>query len=227
LELTNDRTILDWVQGYEIPFSHTPPPYQAPTQKWSQKEIILISHEIDKLKTLGAISACVCSKDQFTSPIFFVPKPNGSYRFNLNLKYLNQYICTEHFKLEDIRTACKLMIKDYYMATIDLREAYFSVPISENLKKYLRFMFNGQLYQFNALAYGLCTTPFVFTKIIRPISTYLRENNVILTTYLDDILIFGHSETVCKNNLTLACSILQDLGFVMNEDKCVLHHHYI
>jgi hypothetical protein len=214
--------ILDWVQGYEIPFHCTPPPSHGCTQLFSKNETNLISQEIEKLKALGAVSECSFTENQFTSPIFLVQKPNGSYRFILNLKKLNQYIDTEHFKLEDIRTACKLMTKDCYMATVDLREAYFSVPISENSKKYLRFKFNGQLYTFNVLPYGLCTAPFVFTKLIRPISTYLRNNNVLLTCYLDDILIFGNSEKTCKDNVTLACNLLQDLGFVINFEKCVL-----
>lgn len=108
------------------------------------------------------------------------------------------------------------------MVSLDLREAYFSVPISENSKKYLRFYFDECLYQFNALPYGLCTAPFVFTKIIRPISTYLRNCDVILTCYLDDILLFGNSEKDCTNNLTLTCNILQDLGFVINFEKSAL-----
>lgn len=41
----------------------------------------------------------------------------------LNLKKLNSFIDTEHFKLEDTRTACKLMSKDCFMASIDLKEA--------------------------------------------------------------------------------------------------------
>ncbi|CAK1588904.1 unnamed protein product [Parnassius mnemosyne] len=41
---------------------------------------------ISKLKSLGAISECNTTKDQFISKIFLTRKPNGDNRFILNLK---------------------------------------------------------------------------------------------------------------------------------------------
>lgn len=214
--------MLGWLQGYDIPFSEIPPSHDTEPQHWPKSEKEIISSEIKKLILLGAISECSYCADQFTSPIFLVPKPNGSFRFILNLKKLNQYINTEHFKLEDIRTACKLMSKNCYMASIDLKEAYFSVPISANSKKFLRFKFDGLLYEFNALPYGLCTAPFVFTKLLKPVSTYLRNNNIILTCYLDDSLFFNNCQHKCKKDIHIACKLLQDLGFIINPEKSVL-----
>lgn len=213
--------MLDWVQGYKIPFTNTPPSYESEPQHWHRNEKDIIASEIKKLLLLGAISECLPHQDQFTSPIFLVPKPNGTFRFILNLKKLNQYIQTEHFKLEDIRTACKLMSKDCYMASIDLKEAYFSVPIAEQSKKYLRFKFGKFLYQFNALPYGLCTAPYVFTKLLKPVSTFLRNQDIILTNYLDDSLYFNDSKNGCKGDIDTACKLLQDLGFIINKEKSI------
>lgn len=137
----------------------------------------------------------------------------------MNLKKLNSFIDTEHFKLEDIRTACKLISKNCFMTSIDLKEAYFSVPIADNYKKYLRFTFNGHLFEFNALPYGLCTAPFVFTKLLKPVCTYLRNNNIIMTCYLDDSLYFHKSKRKCEENVKFAVNLLQGLGFVINVEK--------
>ncbi|KAI8427236.1 hypothetical protein MSG28_014834 [Choristoneura fumiferana] len=41
---------------------------------------------------------------------------------------LNKFLIPQHFKMEDIRTATQLISKDSYMATIDLKDAYFLVP---------------------------------------------------------------------------------------------------
>lgn len=137
----------------------------------------------------------------------------------MNLKKLNSFIDTEHFKLEDIRTACKLISKNCFMSSIDLKEAYFSVPIADKYKKYLRFTFDGHLFEFNALPYGLCTAPFVFTKLLKPVCTYLRINNIIMTCYLNDSIYFHKSKRQCEENVKFATTLLQDLGFVINLEK--------
>ncbi|KAJ8706182.1 hypothetical protein PYW07_010959 [Mythimna separata] len=108
------------------------------------------------------------------------------------------------------------------MAKIDLRDAYFSIPISEHSKKYLRFTFKDKLYQFNCLPFGLCTAPMIFTKIMKPIVTYLREKeNIIMTHYLDDSLYINDSKNACIQNIKSACKLFQNLGFVINYQKSI------
>jgi hypothetical protein len=42
---------------------------------------------------------------------------------------------------------------------------FFSIPVKESDRKYLRFTWKGTLYQFTCLAQGLSTCPRVYTKI--------------------------------------------------------------
>lgn len=120
----------------------------------------------------GAISYCKNRRDQYLSKVFSVPKPDGTSRFILNLKKLNKYINKVHFKMEDIRSAINLLKKDCFFGTIDLKDAYFSIPIHQ---KYLRFKFSNKIYEFNVLPFGLSTAPYVFTKIMRPVLAQLRK----------------------------------------------------
>ena len=48
----------------------------------------------------------------------------------LNLKKLNQYASKIHFKMDTLNTVIKLIEKDCYMASIDLKDAYYSVSIT-------------------------------------------------------------------------------------------------
>lgn len=125
---------------------------------------------ITNLLELGAVETCSPCREQFISKIFLRPKPNGKYRFILNLKPLNKFIESDHFKMEDIRTAIKLVSQDFFMCSIDLKESYFLVAIAPEHRKYLRFEFERVLYQFTALPYGLSTAPSVFTKLMKPVS---------------------------------------------------------
>lgn len=58
---------------------------------------------------------------------------------------LNEFIETEHFKLEDLKIACKLVSQNCFMGKLNFKDAYYMIPIDRKYKKYLRFVFEGCL----------------------------------------------------------------------------------
>lgn len=215
--------ILNWIQnGFPIPFCSRVTQHHIPSNKLSCHEEADMVVAISKLLSLGAVSVCERAEGDFLSSIFLTPKPNGGKRFILNLKPLNKFIECSHFKMEDHRVASKLIPKDGYLATIDLKEAYFSVPIYKAHKKYLRFVFNNTVYEFNAVPYGLSAAPRIFTKIMKEVIGYLRQRGYKSVIYLDDILCIGDTFSECHTNVTKTLELLKCLGFVVNFEKSVL-----
>ena len=178
--------------------------------------------EIGKLLDKKAISKCNSVHGQFLSPFFLVPKPDGTNRFIINLKELNTFITTNHFKLEDLRTAIKMLTPGMFMSTIDLKDAYFTVPVHKNSRKYLHFCFENQLFEFVCLPFGLSVSPYIFTKIMKPVLSTLREKGFISVNYLDDCLLMGKSRKECKRNIECTLQTLKSLGFHINNEKCQL-----
>lgn len=124
--ITQDPLVLSYIKGYEIPFSKPVFQKEIPLSgPCSSEEGSHYMTAINELLSIGAISKCHPCEGQFVSKTFLVPKPNGKMRFILNLKSLNKFIDTKHFKIEDLRTALKLISKDYFMAKLDLKDAYF------------------------------------------------------------------------------------------------------
>ena len=119
---------------------------------------------ISELLSKKAIRPCQAVPGQFVSDIFLVPKPDGSSRFILNLKHLNSFVVKEHFKLEDSRSVSKLLEKGMFMASLDLKDAYYTIPIHRTHRKFLRFRYNGCLYEFLCLPFGLSSAPYVLQK---------------------------------------------------------------
>lgn len=129
-KITDDPFVLQCVKGYKIPFVSQPHQVRIPDVKFnSDKELENCQNEIEKLFKKGAIRQCEPVFGQFISPYFLIPKPDGSSRFIFNLKKLNQFIQTSHFKLEDVRTAENLVTKNCFMASVDLEDAYLTVPV--------------------------------------------------------------------------------------------------
>ena len=137
----------------------------------------------------------------------------------LNLKKLNTFIVTDHFKMEDIRTATKLMPERGYMASLDLKDAYFFIPIHKSSRKYLRFQWKGQIYEWTCVPFGLSLAPWLYTKIMKSVANFLREKGLLSVVYLDDWLCFGRTEEECARNVQLTRRKLESLSFVINEEK--------
>ena len=92
---------------------------------------------------------------EFISPIFVTPESDGGYRVILNLKSLKKYINTEHFKMHGLKKILKLVERNCYMAALDIKDAYYSIPVEESFQKYPKFVSKGMLYQFCVLPNGL------------------------------------------------------------------------
>lgn len=183
---------------------------------------------IEKLKDLGAIQQCEPKNDQFISDIFLAPKANGGHRFILNLKHLNRFVAHSHFKMEDHRIAAKMIPKNGFMASIDLKESYLVVPIAPCHRKYLRFQFQDRnlqiiTYEFVAMPYGLSSAPLTFTKIMKEVVTHLRSRGFRSVVYLDDLFLVEETYEKCLNNVNETLRLLQCLGFVINFEKSRLH----
>lgn len=193
--------------------------YQAPKVQIPSAQVPNYREAVEKLIEKGAIERCRSSRDQFVSSYFLVPKPDGSFRFILNLKKLNQFIKAPHFKLEDIRTAARLIFPGVHMCTIDLRDAYYLISIQKESRRFLRFEFEGQLFQFTCLPFGLSMAPFIFTKIMKPVVRHLRLRGYSSVIYLDDFLCVEENAEKCIKNVRETVEMLEFLGFLINEEK--------
>ena len=73
----------------------------------------------------------------------------------LNLEQLFSFVEYHHFKMDTLTTAIKMMRKGCYMASVDLKDAYYTVPIAAEHQKFLKFLWRGCMYKFTCLPNGL------------------------------------------------------------------------
>ena len=89
------------------------------------------------------------------SSIFLREKINNQHRLILNLNNFNKHVTHRHFKMDTLNTALGMVRKNCYMASIDLTDAYYSVPVATVGQKYLMFQFEGISYNLVCLPNGL------------------------------------------------------------------------
>ena len=133
------RVILDAIKLYHIEFELDDPIQNKEPHniRCSSNERNIISMEISKLLSKGVLELTHRSPGDFISNIFVRPKKDGSYRMILNLKPLNEFVDYHHFKIDTFQTALKIIQTGCFMASVDLKDAYYSIQVHPEHRKYL------------------------------------------------------------------------------------------
>jgi len=181
--------ILRW--GYRLQFWEHPPLTRTPmrpSEGGSKHQIM--SLEIQKLLQKSVIEK-VQVKDSpgFYSRLFVVPKPGGKWRPIIDLKALNYHLKIPKFAMESLQSIWACLLPQHFTISLDLQDAYLQIPIYPESRKYLRFFFNGQVFQFRALPFGLSTAPWLFTRVMAEVKLMAHLKGIQLFLYLDDWLV--------------------------------------
>ena len=162
-----------------------------PEIQFDSNEKVIIDSEITRLLKLGVIEPAVHSQGEYISTIFVRKKKSGKYRMILNLKGLNKHIEEHHFKMDTLWSAVRLMSLNCFIASIDLKDACYVVPIAEEHGKHLRFYWQGCLYQYTCMPNGLSSAPRCFTKLLKPVYSTLTQHGHLNVGYIDDSYLQG------------------------------------
>ena len=223
--ITKDPWVLNAVKGVEIEFSQYPRQARRPSPyQTTSKEKAIMASEVTTLLQKGAIRVVDPTKaqDGFYSNLFLVPKKDGQMRPVINLKNLNLNVAAQHFKMEGMHTLRETLKPGDWLTKVDLKDAYFNIPIAPEHQKFLRFSQENKDYQFTCLPFGLSSAPWVFTKTLRPLVGTLRERGVRLIQYIDDILIMSETKDLAVEHTAATTYLLQNLGFIIHPTKSQL-----
>ena len=137
----------------------------------------------------------------------------------IDLSHLNDFVQLTPFKMETVASVLLSVREGDFLASLDLKDAYFQIPIHGSSRKLLRFMSEGTVYQFKALCFGLSTAPQVFTRVFAAVSAWAHARAIRLLRYLDDWLVLSSSEKKAKESIRELLSLCRTLGIVINEKK--------
>ena len=224
-KITSDSWILQTIKGYKIEFLKKPfqnYKIKNKSSKFSIREKELIDDEIKQMLDKKAICHSAVEKDQFISDIFLVKKKNGKFRPVINLRNLNKFIQYHHFKQENLGQILQSIGRNFYFTSLDLSDAYFSIPIHKEHRKYLKFFWRNNLYEFCALPFGISSAPRVFTKVMKVVFSQFRSCGICSFFYIDDSLFQDSSYKQCLQNTQKVYDFIESLGFYINQEKSVL-----
>ena len=121
--------------------------------------------------------------------------------------------------MDNLNAALGMIRQNCYMASIDLADTYYTVPVTLSDQKYLVFNFEGQLYKYVCLPNGLSSAPHIFTKLTKPVFSALRKQGHQIMGYLDDSFLMGDTFEECEKAVVASVELLTKLGFQIHPEK--------
>ena len=152
------------------------------------------------------------------SSIFTREEKNGSYRMIFNLKQLKNHVEYEHFKMESLQSILNIIRPNYRMARVDLKDAFYTVPIHPDHQKFLKFKWEEHCYSFRVMPSGYSEA----MRVFKPPFSILSSHGYLYVIFSDDSYLQGHTFSTCEDNVNTAVDVLQFLGFTIHPEKSVL-----
>ena len=113
---------------------------------------------------------------------------SDTYRFCVDYRDLNNVTRRDAYPIPNMDTILHKLRQVRYLTKIDLRLAYFQIPLEKASRKYTAFVLPGSgLWQFTRMPFGLMNAPSTFQRLIDTLFGPEMQPNVF--GYLDDIVI--------------------------------------
>lgn len=121
--------------------------------------------------------------------------------------------------METLKSALSLVKSNCWFSALDIKDAYFSVKIHPDSRKFLRFRWENRTYQFTCLPMWLASAARVFTKIMKP-GFFLTQKIWSFKCYQHRwCFVTGQYKNECEDNLKATIKSLDSLGFTIHPDK--------
>jgi Reverse transcriptase (RNA-dependent DNA polymerase) len=190
-------------------------PIHTPPYRKSNKDQETLRKETDKLLKNGIIEH---STSPWSSPVVLVKKKDGTTRFCVDYRRLNQITTKDAFPLPRIDDIYDQLTKAIYFTKFDFKAGYFQVPLDKADRPKTAFSTRDGHFQFKVLPQGLTNGPPTFQRIVNQILGPNRWKHVL--AYIDDIIIYSQNFTQHLQHMEEVCSLLHEANFKLNADKC-------
>ena len=193
----------------------------SPIKQPMRRVPVHMQEEVNKqLDTMLENNIIQPSKSPWASGIVLVKKKDGTKRFCIDYRRLNDVTMKDAYPLPRIDESLDQLSGSKWFSCLDLSAGYWQVEVDPEDKQKTAFSTRRGLFEYNVMPFGLCNAPATFERLMETVLSGLHWQ--ICLIYLDDIIIFGKTFGDMINNLEMVLQRFEMAGLKLRPQKCQL-----
>ena len=193
------------------------PPIKQRARRVPQKQQEIIDKEIDSMLQAGVIAP---SESPWGSPVVLVKKKDGTMRFCVDYRKLNDVTIKDAYPLPNIEETFDTLTESKMFCSLDLASGFWQLEMAEASKEKTAFSSRKGLFEFQVMPFGLCNAPATFERLMEIVLRGMLWSRCMV--YLDDIICYGKTFSDTLENLRLVLQRLQGAHLKLKPKKCEL-----
>ena len=169
-----------------------------------QKEM---DEQIDNMLKKDVITP---SKSPWASGIVLVKKKDGSKRFCIDYRRLNDVTIKDAYPLPRIDESLDQLAGPCRFSCLDMNSGYWQAELDPEDRQMTAFISRKGLFVFKVLPFGRCGAPATFERLVEIVLAGLHWETCLV--YLDDIIVCGKTFDEMLKNLDDVFARLQGTG---------------
>jgi hypothetical protein len=193
----------------------------APIKQRMRRTPMGFEQEEEKhLKSMLANGIIRPSQSDWASPPVLICKRDGSVRWCIDFRRLNDVTVKDVFPLSLIEECIDTLSGSQFFLALDMCSGYWQIPVAEEDKPKTAFVIKYGLFEHNRVAFGLCNAPATFQRAMHVMLKDLLWREVI--AYLDDIIVLGMSFEHHIANMRKVLQCFRENNLKLKARKCEL-----
>lgn len=181
----------------------------------SPSEKKVVREEVQKMLEHGVIRP---SSSAWSSPIVLVQKKDGTVRFCIDFRKLNDITIKDVFPLPRTSDLLESFQGSKIFSTLDAAAGYWQVPLTEDAVPKSAFICSEGLFEFLVMPFGLCNAPATYQRIMNVLLAGL--NGLSCLVYLDDIIVYSKDFPSHIKDLKGVLDRLVQAEILLKPSKC-------
>ena len=175
----------------------------------------VIDQLVDDMQQQGIIEPC---QSEWASNIVLVKKKDGSVRFCVDYRKLNDITRKDAYPLPRIDTCLDRLSGSVWYSTFDLRSGFHQVEVDPADVNKTTFICHRGTFRFPRMPFGLCNAPATFQRLMDLVMTGLTYETCLI--YLDDLIVFSQDLQGHLHRLRSLFERLRNANLKLKPSKC-------
>ena len=206
------------VCGTEILASSWTPNIGLPCERMRTE----IRNAVTAMKEDGVIRD---AKLKWARPLVLTPKSDGSMRFCVDDRRLNQLTLRDSYSLSRMQGCLDNLGEATFFTTLDCNSGYWQILVAEEDRAMTAFTCHAGCLEFCRMPFCLCNAPAMFQRTVYMLLYGYRCRTCLV--YLDDIIVFRNTAEEHVDHVREVLTVLKEAGFSLKLKKCMFFAKFV